>query len=64
MLGNLIEGFPEWGDHSSGMAQHISKLIHWGRPFLELPTHCVVTWTALCAEGLLLRTFRWRRRIN
>lgn len=52
MLGNLIKSFPEWGDHSSGMAQYTSKPVYWVRPFLEFPTYCVVAWTAFCAEGL------------
>ena len=25
MLGNLIKSFPEWAEHSNGMAQYIGK---------------------------------------
>lgn len=50
MLGNLIKDFPEWGDHTNGIAQYISKKVH--LIFSMVPTDCAAAWTALCAEGL------------
>lgn len=40
MLGNMIKGFPEWGDHSNGMNQYIGMLLtHFFVPSRSLATH-------------------------
>ena len=52
MLGNLIKGFPEWGQQSNGIAQYTGKRVHQTHPFLGLLIDCIVAWTAFCAEGL------------
>ena len=57
MLGNLIKDFPEWGEHTNGIAQYIGKCNP--NPFISL-FPCMITnliasvtaWTAFCAEGL------------
>ena len=63
MLGNLIKNFPEWGEHSNGMAQYIGRTVsHRSIPLhalLSSPSHCrtqtadpLVAWTALTSAGL------------
>lgn len=52
MLGNLIKNFPEWTEHSNGMAQYTSKRAHLNSLIREFQAHHVAAWTAFCAEGL------------